>query len=97
MLSKEFRLWERDLLGEEVEHEPVEVLGALVHHVVAGAGHDDQPGARDGLVQHLAEREGYQGDVQTIIVTPGGYATGAADPRRGGAAVGLGEVRRVVQ
>jgi gamma-glutamyltranspeptidase/glutathione hydrolase len=45
----------------------------------------------------MQEREGYQGDVQTIIVTPSGYVTGASDPRRGGAAVGLGEVRRVVQ
>jgi gamma-glutamyltranspeptidase/glutathione hydrolase len=45
----------------------------------------------------MQEREGYQGDVQTIIVLPSGYVTGASDPRRGGAAVGLGEVRRVVQ
>ncbi|SOD02999.1 hypothetical protein SAMN05216486_10732 [bacterium JGI 053] len=45
----------------------------------------------------VAEREGYQGDLQTIIVLPNGYVTGASDPRRGAAAVGLGEVRRVVQ
>ena len=45
----------------------------------------------------LAERSGFQGDVQSIVVLPGGYQTGVADPRRGGAAVGVGEVRRVVQ
>jgi gamma-glutamyltranspeptidase/glutathione hydrolase len=45
----------------------------------------------------VAERTGYQGDVQSIILLPGGYLAGVADPRRGGAAVGLGEVRRVVQ
>lgn len=45
----------------------------------------------------VAERPGYQGDVQSIVVLPGGYQSGVADPRRGGAAIGLGEVRRVVQ
>lgn len=45
----------------------------------------------------VAERGGYQGDTQTIIVLPDGVLSGAADPRRGGAAVGVGEVRRVVQ
>lgn len=45
----------------------------------------------------LGERSGYQGDVQSIVILPGGYQSGVADPRRGGAAVGVGEVRRVVQ
>jgi len=45
----------------------------------------------------VAERGGYQGDTQTIIVLPDGVLSGAADPRRGGAAVGVAEVRRVVQ
>jgi gamma-glutamyltranspeptidase/glutathione hydrolase len=45
----------------------------------------------------LGERSGFQGDVQSIIILPGGYQSGVADPRRGGAAVGVGEVRRVVQ
>jgi gamma-glutamyltranspeptidase/glutathione hydrolase len=45
----------------------------------------------------LAEREGYQGDVQSIMVLPNGGQSAIADPRRGGAAVGVGEVRRVVQ
>ncbi|HEX6037700.1 gamma-glutamyltransferase [Longimicrobium sp.] len=45
----------------------------------------------------LAERGGYQGDVQSIVILPGGYQSAVADPRRGGAAVGVGEVRRVVQ
>jgi len=45
----------------------------------------------------VQERPGFQGDVQSIMVLPTGYMAGVADPRRGGAAVGLGEVRRVVQ
>ncbi len=45
----------------------------------------------------VAERSGFQGDVQSILMLPGGYQSGIADPRRGGAAVGVGEVRRVVQ
>jgi gamma-glutamyltranspeptidase/glutathione hydrolase len=44
----------------------------------------------------LAERQGFQGDVQTIVVT-GGAMTAVADPRRGGAAVGVTEIRPVVQ
>ncbi|HET7229089.1 MAG TPA: gamma-glutamyltransferase [Longimicrobium sp.] len=61
-------------------------------------GLEDTTVARLRQMGHaMAEREGYQGDVQTIIVLPTGYVTGASDPRRGGAAVGLGEVRRVVQ
>jgi gamma-glutamyltranspeptidase/glutathione hydrolase len=45
----------------------------------------------------LAEREGYQGDVETIMVLPDGRVEGVSDPRRGGAAVGVGRVERVVQ
>jgi gamma-glutamyltranspeptidase/glutathione hydrolase len=47
----------------------------------------------------VAERGGFQGDVQSIIMLPNGYQSAVADPRRGsgGAAVGVGEVRRVVQ
>jgi gamma-glutamyltranspeptidase/glutathione hydrolase len=45
----------------------------------------------------VAERGGFQGDVQSIVIMPGGYQSAVADPRRGGAAVGVGEVRRVVQ
>jgi gamma-glutamyltranspeptidase/glutathione hydrolase len=61
-------------------------------------GLEDSTVARLRAMGHaVAERDGYQGDVQTIIVLPNGYITGVSDPRRGGAAVGLGEVRRVVQ
>jgi len=61
-------------------------------------GLEDSTVARLRQMGHaVAEREGYQGDLQTIIVLPNGYVTGASDPRRGGAAIGLGEVRRVVQ
>jgi gamma-glutamyltranspeptidase/glutathione hydrolase len=45
----------------------------------------------------VAERGGYQGDTQTIIVLPGGVLSGVSDPRRGGAAVGVTPVRNVVQ
>ncbi|HLL85247.1 MAG TPA: gamma-glutamyltransferase, partial [Longimicrobium sp.] len=39
----------------------------------------------------MAERQGFQGDVQSIVVTSGAM-TAVADPRRGGAAVGVREV-----
>ena len=45
----------------------------------------------------VAERDGYQGDVQSIVVLPDGGLSAVADPRRGGAAVGVREVRQVVQ
>ncbi|HET6232460.1 MAG TPA: gamma-glutamyltransferase, partial [Longimicrobiaceae bacterium] len=45
----------------------------------------------------VAERPGYQGDVQSIFVLPGGILSGIADPRRGGGAVGVTEVRPTVQ
>jgi gamma-glutamyltranspeptidase/glutathione hydrolase len=44
----------------------------------------------------VAERSGFQGDVQSIVVT-NGVMTGVADPRRGGAAVGIARLRTVVQ
>jgi gamma-glutamyltranspeptidase/glutathione hydrolase len=42
-------------------------------------------------------RSGYQGDTQTIVVLPDGRLAGAADPRRGGAAVGVRVALPVVQ
>jgi gamma-glutamyltranspeptidase/glutathione hydrolase len=45
----------------------------------------------------VSEREGYQGDVQTIMVAPDGRLEGVSDPRRGGAAVGVSRIERVVQ
>ncbi|HYW07903.1 MAG TPA: hypothetical protein VE913_13165 [Longimicrobium sp.] len=45
--------------------------------------------------QHLG-RYGFQGDARTILVTDG-VMTGVADPRRGGAAVGIAQLRAVVQ
>jgi gamma-glutamyltranspeptidase/glutathione hydrolase len=43
----------------------------------------------------VAERQGFQGDVQSIVVANGAM-TAVADPRRGGAAVGVTEVARPV-
>jgi gamma-glutamyltranspeptidase / glutathione hydrolase len=45
----------------------------------------------------IEERPGFQGDVQSILVRSDGILVGVSDPRRGGAAVGIGEVRQVVQ
>ncbi|HEX8393414.1 MAG TPA: gamma-glutamyltransferase [Longimicrobium sp.] len=50
-----------------------------------------------GMGHNVAERQGFQGDENSIVILPSGYQSGVADPRRGGAAVGVGEVRRVVQ
>jgi gamma-glutamyltranspeptidase / glutathione hydrolase len=50
-----------------------------------------------GMGHVIEERPGFQGDVQSILVRPDGVLVGVSDPRRGGAAVGLGEVRQVVQ
>jgi gamma-glutamyltranspeptidase/glutathione hydrolase len=36
----------------------------------------------------VEERDGYQGDAQTVQILPDGTRAGVADPRRGGAAVG---------
>jgi gamma-glutamyltranspeptidase/glutathione hydrolase len=54
-------------------------------------------GALRAMGHAVAERDGFQGDLQTIVVLPGGVFVGVSDPRRGGAAVGVGEVRPVVQ
>jgi gamma-glutamyltranspeptidase / glutathione hydrolase len=45
----------------------------------------------------LQERGGFQGDVQSILRRPDGVLVGLADPRRGGAALGVREIRQVVQ
>jgi gamma-glutamyltranspeptidase/glutathione hydrolase len=43
------------------------------------------------------ERSGFSGDVQSILIQTDGVLSGFADPRRGGAAVGLRQVRQVFQ
>ena len=45
----------------------------------------------------IRELGGFQGDVQAVAVGADGTLTGVADPRRGGAAVGVRERRQVVQ
>jgi gamma-glutamyltranspeptidase/glutathione hydrolase len=42
----------------------------------------------EGRGHRLEERAGFSGDVQSIYVAPDGVRYGAADPRRGGAALG---------
>ncbi|MBW3656377.1 MAG: gamma-glutamyltransferase, partial [Gemmatimonadetes bacterium] len=50
------------------------------------------------LGQAPENRAGYQGDAASILVRPDGVLVGVADPRRGGAAVGVeGAVREVVR
>jgi len=64
----------------------------------------ERRGLQPAVVQRLRamgheveERPGFQGDVQSIMVLPNGILAGVSDPRRGGAAVGVREVRQVVQ
>jgi gamma-glutamyltranspeptidase/glutathione hydrolase len=57
----------------------------------------DVVAALRAMGHQVEERPGYQGDVQSILVLPNGVMSGVSDPRRGGAAVGIGEVRQVVQ
>jgi gamma-glutamyltranspeptidase/glutathione hydrolase len=45
----------------------------------------------------VEERGGYQGDTQSIFLLPNQTLAGVADPRRGGAALGVRQTRRVVQ
>jgi len=45
----------------------------------------------------IQERSGYQGDTQSIMILPDGSFIGMADPRRGGAAVGVRRATDVVQ
>jgi gamma-glutamyltranspeptidase/glutathione hydrolase len=61
-------------------------------------------GLRDDVVPDLRRRgqtvegrPGYQGDTQSIQVLPNGVLAGVADPRRGGAAIGVTPTRAVVQ
>ena len=49
------------------------------------------------LGQNPQNRPGYQGDAASIEVRPDGALVGVADPRRGGAAVGVGDALQVVQ
>jgi gamma-glutamyltranspeptidase len=43
--------------------------------------------ALEALGHTVQARSGYQGDTQSIFVSPNGTLVGIADPRRGGAAV----------
>jgi gamma-glutamyltranspeptidase/glutathione hydrolase len=45
----------------------------------------------------VEERSGYQGDTHSILFLSNGMLAGVADPRRGGAAVSVGEMRQTVQ
>jgi gamma-glutamyltranspeptidase / glutathione hydrolase len=48
------------------------------------------------LGHEVAERPGFQGDVQSIMVMPDGTLVGVSDPRRGGDAAGVEAPREVV-
>jgi gamma-glutamyltranspeptidase/glutathione hydrolase len=50
-----------------------------------------------GLGHNVESLVGYQGDTQSILVLPDGTRTGVADPRRGGAALGVRQTIEVVQ
>ena len=50
-----------------------------------------------GLGHNVEALAGYQGDTQSIQVLPDGTLTGVADPRRGGAALGVRQTIEVVQ
>jgi gamma-glutamyltranspeptidase / glutathione hydrolase len=58
---------------------------------------EDVVTALEALGHEVDERSGYQGDMQTIEVFPDGTLAGVADPRRGGAALGVRVAREVVQ
>ncbi len=62
--------------------------GGLAPEVVAGL---------ESIGHHLEERNGYQGDTQSILVLPDGTLSGVSDPRRGGAAASVLGRRDVVQ
>ena len=62
-----------------------------------GGMRPDVAAALRAMGHAVAEQRGFQGDTQTIVVLPDGRLAGAADPRRGGAAVGVREARPVVQ
>ena len=53
--------------------------------------------ALQALGHRLEARPAYQGDTQSILVLPDGTLAGVADPRRGGAAVGVRQSRQTVQ
>lgn len=58
---------------------------------------DEVVAALRAMGHEVEERSGYQGDTQSLMLLDDGTISGAADPRRGGAAVGVRTVRTVVQ
>ncbi len=63
-------------------------LPDLLHVEPGGLAPEVLHGLR-GLGHRVLERSEHSGDVQAILVEPGGGLTGVADPRRGGVALGL--------
>ena len=57
----------------------------------------DVESAVRALGYNLEARRGYQGDAQSILVRPDGTHAGIADPRLGGAAIAVREVRQVAR
>lgn len=89
--------WEMDL--------PTAIAVPRLHHqhlpdtlrFERGGLRSETVAALRAMGHQIEERGGYQGDVQSIMVLPNGVLVGVSDPRRGGAAVGVGETRQVVQ
>jgi gamma-glutamyltranspeptidase / glutathione hydrolase len=84
---------------------PEAVAAPRLHHQhLPDVLHYERDGLRAETVAGLAAmghdvqaRSGYQGDVTAIVVEPDGSFLGVADPRKGGAAVGLAASVEVVQ
>jgi gamma-glutamyltranspeptidase / glutathione hydrolase len=88
----------------EMDAQSATAAPRLHHQHLPDVLHFERNGLRPATVQRLRdvghtveERPGFQGDLQSIMILSDGTLVGTADPRRGGAAVGLGEVWPVVQ
>ena len=68
----------------------------LLYYEHNGLARDVESALRT-LGHNLEARPGYQGDTQSILVLSDGTLTGVADPRKGGATLGVRQTHDVVQ